>query len=289
MGNTIGWVCAAMFAFAANSLLCRMALANTSIDPGVFTTVRLVSGAICLLLLVLVLNRGAKSPATLLRIVTQQASVLGTLSLFTYAIAFSYAYVAMSTGSGALLLFGAVQITMISFGLMKGERFTALQWLGFLFAFIGLIVLLLPSASAPPIYSAVLMASGGVAWGAYSLLGKSSQAPLLLTAGNFLYASVLAVPLVVWLAVTNTWEWDSAGGSYAIASGVLASGCGYAIWYRALPLIQSTTAATVQLSVPVIATLMGWLMLGEVINSQIIAASVITLGGIWLVIVKRHE
>ena len=193
----------------------------------------------------------------------------------------------MSTGTGALLLFGAVQLTMISVGLLKGERFATFQWLGFLLAFAGLVILLLPGASAPPLFSALLMISAGIAWGFYSLLGKKSNAPLLLTAGNFLYATLLTLPLIVWLWVTDTWQWSNDGVLFALASGIVASGCGYAIWYKALPLIQSTTAATVQLSVPVIATLMGWAFLAEAISVQIMVASLMTLGGIWLVIKMR--
>ncbi|MBB67764.1 MAG: EamA family transporter, partial [Rickettsiales bacterium] len=250
MGNPYGLVCIAMLAFAANSLLCRMALANTDIDPGLFTTIRLASGALCLALLVAFTARRSSKNTSPIAAIKQQASIAGALSLFVYAIAFSYAYISMSTGTGALLLFGAVQLTMISVGLLKGERFATFQWLGFLLAFAGLVILLLPGASAPPLFSALLMISAGIAWGFYSLLGKKSNAPLLLTAGNFLYATLLSLPLIVWLWVTDTWQWSNDGVLFALASGIVASGCGYAIWYKALPLIQSTTAATVQLSVP---------------------------------------
>ncbi|AEF03292.1 DMT family transporter [Alteromonas naphthalenivorans] len=287
MGNPYGLVCIAMLAFAANSLLCRMALANTDIDPGLFTTIRLASGALCLALLVAFTARRSSKNISPIAAIKQQASIAGALSLFIYAIAFSYAYISMSTGTGALLLFGAVQLTMISVGLLKGERFASFQWLGFLLAFAGLVILLLPGASAPPLFSALLMISAGIAWGFYSLLGKKSNAPLLLTAGNFLYATLLSLPLIVWLWVTDTWQWSNDGVLFALASGIVASGCGYAIWYKALPLIQSTTAATVQLSVPVIATLMGWAFLAEAISVQIMVASLMTLGGIWLVIKMR--
>ena len=287
MGNPYGLVCIAMLAFAANSLLCRMALANTDIDPGLFATIRLASGALCLALLVAFTARRSSKNTSPIAAIKQQASIAGALSLFVYAIAFSYAYISMSTGTGALLLFGAVQLTMISVGLLKGERFATFQWLGFLLAFAGLVILLLPGASAPPLFSALLMISAGIAWGFYSLLGKKSNAPLLLTAGNFLYATLLTLPLIVWLWVTDTWQWSNNGVLFALASGIVASGCGYAIWYKALPLIQSTTAATVQLSVPVIATLMGWAFLAEAISVQIMVASLMTLGGIWLVIKMR--
>ncbi|NDV92916.1 EamA family transporter [Alteromonas sp. 345S023] len=302
MGNAWVMVCVSMLAFAANSLFCRMALAHTSIDPGVFTAIRLISGAFCLGLLVMITQRrarpmtiqteasdgGAPLPtASALASMYHHGNLLGALALFIYAIGFSYAYVSMTTGAGALLLFGAVQLTMLIVAMLKGERFSLLQWLGFLFAFSGLVVLLLPSASAPKFISACLMIVAGIAWGVYSLLGKKANRPLLLTAGNFAFASLMVVPFVVWLWLEAKVDLDTQGAFYALASGILASGCGYAIWYKALPLIQSTTAATVQLSVPVIATAMGWLFLAEPISGQMMVASLMTLGGIWLVIVKR--
>ena len=287
MHISVGLTGIAMVAFAANSLLCRMALANTTIDPGLFTAIRLISGAVCLLTLVFMSNKNWLRPSFALQNIARQTSVVGAICLFVYALGFSYAYISMSTGTGALLLFGAVQITMITRGLVSGERFRLLQWIGFLLAFTGLVILLLPGASAPPFISAVLMISAGVAWGVYSLIGKKSTAPLLLSTGNFVLASVLIIPLIVWLALTSTWQWNTQGALYGLASGMLASGLGYAIWYKALPLLHSTTAATVQLSVPVIATAMGWMFLGEVIGLQIIIASIMSLGGIWLVIAKR--
>jgi len=166
----------------------------------------------------------------------------------------------MSTGTGALLLFGAVQLTMISVGLFNGERFKKWQWLGFVLAFLGLVILLLPSAAAPPLLAGAVMVLAGMAWGVYSLLGKKSSSALLSTSGNFVYAAFFCVPLVgvVCFVGADNFVLDSEGVYYALASGVFASGCGYAIWYSALPLIKSTTAATVQLSVPVIASLMGF-------------------------------
>ena len=291
MLKTISLVVVAMFAFAANSLLCRMALAHTTIDPVTFTSIRIVSGAFALLFLSL-LSKQRKPPGyhteSLWRDLKSNASVFGGLSLFFYAVCFSFAYISMSTGTGALLLFGAVQLTMISIGLISGERFKKRQWCGFGFAFTGLIILLLPSASAPSLLSGAVMVIAGISWGVYSLLGKKSASALLSTAGNFIYASLLCIPLAltVWLSSLEYLVLDKTGIYYAFASGILASGCGYAIWYSALPLIKSTTAATVQLSVPVLATVMGWAVLGEQLNLQILAASVATLGGIYLVIKK---
>jgi drug/metabolite transporter (DMT)-like permease len=285
-------VIAAMIAFAANSLLCRMALVNTDIDPSSFTIIRLLSGALSLLILSIVFfvsRSRSQEPEGFIAIIKQNASVTGGIALFVYALCFSFAYISMATGTGALLLFGTVQLTMITAGLIKGERFTTSQWLGFSFAIIGLIILLLPSSSAPSVFSAILMMLAGFAWGAYSLIGKSATSPLIASAGNFFVACVLCIPLsaVVLLTSVNT-NIDSAGSVYALASGMLASGAGYAIWYAALPLIKATTAATVQLSVPIIATLMGWAILKESLNMTILVASIVTLGGILLVIRQRN-
>lgn len=291
MLKTLSLVAIAMFAFAANSLLCRMALSNSTIDPVSFTSLRIVSGAVALLLLSFFSRR--KQPQrhdteNLWQDVKRNASVFGGLSLFVYAISFSFAYISMSTGTGALLLFGAVQLTMISVGLMCGERFRIRQWFGFAFAFTGLIILLLPSASAPSLLSGAVMVIAGISWGIYSLLGKKSASALLSTSGNFIYASLLCILMMgaVLLLSDEYLVLNKAGIYYALASGILASGCGYAIWYSVLPLIRSTSAATVQLSVPVIATMMGWAVLEEQLNLQVIIASIATLGGIYLVIKK---
>ena len=289
MHSAVGFVGIAMFAFAANSLLCRMALANAAIDPGLFTVIRLSSGAFCLLVLVLATQGNWRRPVQVIEKIKHQSSATGALTLFIYAVSFSYAYISMSTGTGALLLFGAVQLTMITSGLVMGERFHVRQWVGFLLALVGLAILLFPGANSPSLYSAILMIISGVAWGIYSLMGKKSTAPLLLTTGNFLLAGMLTLPLIVWLFYANTLHWTNAGVVYALASGIAASGLGYAIWYKALPLIAATTAATVQLSVPVIATLMGWMFLSETIDAQIIMASLMTLGGIWLVILNVRQ
>ena len=292
MLKSILLVIAAMIAFAANSLLCRMALVNTDIDPSSFTIIRLLSGALSLLILSIVFfvsRSRSQEPEGFIAIIKQNASVTGGIALFVYALCFSFAYISMATGTGALLLFGTVQLTMITAGLIKGERFTTSQWLGFSFAIIGLIILLLPSSSAPSVFSAILMMLAGFAWGAYSLIGKSATSPLIASAGNFFVACVLCIPLsaVVLLTSVNT-NIDFAGSVYALASGMLASGAGYAIWYAALPLIKATTAATVQLSVPIIATLMGWAILKESLNMTILVASMVTLGGILLVIRQRN-
>ena len=284
-----------MVAFAANSLFCRMALSTTNIDPTTFTTIRIVSGAGALILLsawIAHINKlTTKGNTTTSNValaigIKSNSSVVGGISLFIYAICFSFAYVSMSTGAGALLLFGSVQITMIGNGFIKGERFIWGQWVGFLLAFAGLIILLLPSATTPTFKSGLLMVTAGIAWAVYSIIGKGSSSAILATTGNFFLASFFCGLLtVISLFISSTTTPISQSGVfYAIASGVLASAFGYAIWYTALPLIKSTSAATVQLSVPVIATLMGWVCLDEHITMQIFLASIMTLGGIFFVL-----
>jgi drug/metabolite transporter (DMT)-like permease len=265
----------AMIAFAGNSLLCRLALRHTSIDPASFTSIRILSGALSLWLIIQ-LRSGTRAAA---------GSWPSALALFVYAAAFSYAYVSLPAATGALLLFGAVQATMIGYGLRAGETLGMRQSAGLVCAFIGLAGLLLPGLSAPPLPAAALMLGAGVAWGVYSLRGKGTADPTCVTAGNFLRAAPMAVALSV---VTLPWSsLDGSGICYAIASGALASGVGYAIWYTALRGLKATSAATVQLSVPVIAAIGGTIFLGEPITWRLLIASAAILGGIALVIVGR--
>ena len=275
--RTISLTSLAMIAFAGNSLLCRLALQHTSIDPASFTTIRLISGALMLWLVVRVRNN---APAG-------EGNWLSALALFAYAAGFSFAYVSLPAASGALLLFGAVQATMIGRGLWAGERFLGLQLFGLLLAFGGLIGLLLPGLSAPPLFGSLLMMGAGVAWGVYSLRAKGTGDPTRVTAGNFLRTIPIAV--VLSLLMTSFISVDTAGVLYAVSSGALASGMGYAIWYAALPALKNTSAATVQLSVPVIAALGGIVFLGEPITLRLILASIAILGGIALVILRKQE
>ena len=207
-------VALAMAAFAANSLLCRIALSQTSTDPATFTIIRLLAGAVTLSLIVLLRKGRLRNAGTW----------PGALSLLTYAIAFSFAYVNLPTGTGALLLFGSVQATMIITGLYQGEQLRIIQWTGLLTAFGGLIILVAPGIHAPNPFSALLMAIAGIAWGVYSLLGRKQGDPLTATAGNFLKAaplSLLFLPLARAMA--------SQGAVFAIISGSISSGVGYAI------------------------------------------------------------
>jgi drug/metabolite transporter (DMT)-like permease len=267
----------AMIAFAGNSLLCRQALKHTAIDPATFTSIRIISGALALWLIV-GMRTGVRVPA---------GSWRSALALFAYAAAFSFAYRDLSAGTGALLLFGAVQSTMILDGLKAGERLSAAQSVGLCMALGGLIALLLPGLSAPPLMGALLMIGAGVAWAVYSLRGKRAGDPLATTAGNFVRSAPFSVALS--LMLLSSARIDAAGIWYAVASGAVTSGLGYAIWYAALRGLKATSAATVQLSVPVIAAIGGVLLLSEPITLRLLGASAATLGGIALVIVNPKQ
>ena len=290
----------ALVAFAANSVLCRIALHTTTIDPASFTTIRMLSAAVFLSLLVLfrAVRANAKLDSTddsttievtglsavqnPLRYLWQQGSWPGTLALFAYAALFSFAYIELTAATGALILFGWVQFTMLAVGFYQGARFTVWQWLGFIIAVGGVLALFLPSATQPDVWSAILMAGAGIAWGIYSLLGKGVKQPLLMTQGNFLKS----VPLTVLLSLLlfSSWSIDASGVLLAFVSGILASGVGYAVWYAVLPNIQATEAATMQLSVPVIATFGGVVFLNEPLTTIFVVAACAILGGIFLVL-----
>lgn len=269
----------AMLAFAGNSVLCRVALAQTGIDPASFTSIRLASGAVVLWLVVRLTRRGQSGGG----------NWRSALALFGYAACFSFAYVSLTAATGALLLFGAVQATMIGHGLRAGERFTRWQVAGLVLALGGLVGLLLPGLAAPPLGGALLMMAAGVAWGVYSLRGKGAGDPTRVTAGNFLRAVPLALGLSLLMLALGDTRVDAAGVWLAVLSGAGASAIGYAIWYTALPALKATSAATVQLSVPVLATLGGILWLGEAVSPRLVLASVAILGGIALVILEKKK
>jgi drug/metabolite transporter (DMT)-like permease len=262
----------AMLAFAGNSLLCRLALKQTQIDAASFTTIRILSGALTLCLIARLQRMGRAGAG----------NWPSALALLVYAAAFSFAYRWLSAATGSLLLFGAVQVTMIGQGLRRGERFNAPQLLGFVLALAGLLGLLMPGLEAPPLAGAALMLAAGVAWGVYSLRGKGAGDPTRVTAGNFLRAAPLAI--LVNLLAYRTTSLDGVGAGYAAASGAITSGIGYALWYSVLPRLKSTTAATVQLCVPVLTAFGGIALLGESITLRLLLASVATLGGIALVL-----
>ena len=265
-----------MLAFAGNSLLCRAALKHQTVDAASFTFIRIASGAIALYL-ILKLRRAPTAKA---------GSWISAFALFAYSGAFSFAYNTLSAGTGALLLFGAVQATMILWGLRRGEELRAVQLFGLALALGGLVWLVFPGLAAPPLGGSGLMLSAGMAWGVYSLRGKTEKNPASATAGNF----VRAVPLAAALGLTFL-PWahiDRAGVLYALLSGAIASGAGYVIWYTALASLKATSAASVQLSVPVLAASGGILFLGEPLSLRFLLASGAVLGGIALVVFEKR-
>ena len=271
-----------MIAFATNSLLCRAALKQASIDAASFTFVRIFSGAVALWLIVNVRRiTGAGSDSRV------GGNWISALALFLYAAAFSFAYVDVAAGTGALLLFGAVQATMILWGLHRGEQLRAIQIVGLILAAIGLVVLLFPGLSAPPLFGSILMLGAGVAWGVYSLRGKGAKNPATVTAGNFARAVPFAA--IVCMMFFPRLHLDLAGVTSAIISGAITSGLGYVIWYSALPGLKAASAATVQLSVPVLAAAGGILFLGESITLRFLLASIAVLGGIALVVTEKRQ
>ena len=267
----------AMLALAGNSLLCRLALRETAIDAASFTSLRLLAGALTLWLL--------------LRMRTTSRDNAGSwpaaAALFAYAAAFSFAYINLDAGAGALILFGAVQLSMLAWGLHRGERLNLMGCSGLLLAFAGLLVLLLPGASRPPAGPALLMIVAGVAWAVYSLLGRGVKDPLAATAGNFLRAVPMTLGLSA-LFITQA-SLDVPGLVYALLSGALTSGVGYAIWYSALRGLQSFQAACVQLSVPIIAALAGSLLLNESLTLRLLLSAAAVLGGIALVLSAQQR
>ena len=267
----------AMIPLAANSWLCRAALRDTAIDAASFTSIRLISGALMLWLLVWLTGK-ARAGA---------GNWPSAFALFGYAALFSFAYLSLTAATGALLLFGAVQVTMIALGLRGGERLDGVQIAGVALAFAGLVGLLLPGLSAPPLGGALMMIGAGMAWGVYSVRGKGAGDPIRVTAGNFL----LTVPITALLSLAMIAEvsLDAIGAGYAAASGALTSALGYALWYRVLPMLRATSAATVQLSVPVIVAIGGVALLGEPITLRLVLASAAVLGGIALVILERDR
>jgi len=285
----------ALIAFAANSLFCRMALAEGYIDAWSFTIIRLVSATACLGIIMAIhayrLRRQTSNhdESTVHAILNDKGSWLSSLSLVIYALCFSIAYVELDTGTGALILFSAVQLTMIGWGIYKKEQLSALQWLAFVVAVAGFVYLMLPSAAIPSPLAATLMAMSGIAWGVYSIRGKSCVSPLRATGFNFV-RSLVAVPILLLVGMMylddlgfkniNLDGITIEGVLLACASGAIASGLGYSIWYTAMPLLKNTQAAIVQLCVPVIAALLGVIFLSEQLTVPFIVASTVILGAV---------
>ena len=264
----------AMLAFAANSLLCRVALRDTTIDAASFTAIRLASGAAVLALIVRARN-GRPMEA---------GSWAAAACLFGYAAFFSFAYRHLSAATGAILLFGAVQISMLSWAFVTGERLRRLQIVGLLAAVGGLVYMLLPGLSAPPLLGAAFMIAAGLSWTGYSMLGRGVTDPVKATAGNFLRT----VPFAALLFLTQqaTTSVDRTGALYAAISGAITSGLGYVLWYAALRALTATSAAVIQLSVPAIAALGGVVLLAEPLSSRLVIASATIMGGIALTILR---
>ena len=266
-----------MVAFAANSLLCRMALRQAEIDPASFASVRLVSGALVLAAIVRFKPGAAAAP--------MRPDWLAAAMLWVYVACFSFAYLSLAAGTGALILFGAVQLTMFSVGLHAGERFAPTAWLGLALAVAGFVFLVSPGLAAPAPLGAALMATAGIAGGIYSLRGRRTTDSLAATAGNFLRAAPLA--LLLSALTLSDFKASGAGIALAVAPGALSSGVGYVVWYAALRGLTSLGAATVQLSVAPIAALGGVAMLSETITPRLWGASFAILGGIALVLLTR--
>ncbi len=268
-----------LVAFAFNSILCRLALGMNLIDAAGFTTVRIVSGAITLLIIFSIFGkRNAEA---------KQGNWLSAFFLFAYAICFSFAYNYLTTGMGALILFGCVQATMIIFALVKGERPNKLEWLGLLVAISGLVYLVSPGLSTPPVFGSVLMALAGIAWGFYTLRGKGTADPLGDTMGNFLRA--VPFVFVTSLLFISQFHYSKRGILFAVLSGAIASGIGYAVWYAALKFHTATRAAILQLSVPVLAAIGGILLLSEAVNLRLVISALLILGGICAAILGRNK
>jgi drug/metabolite transporter (DMT)-like permease len=266
----------ALIAFAANSVLCRVALRNGAIDPASFSTIRFASGALTLLLVTSFTGKRTLSAGS-----WTSAGIL-----FLYAIPFSFAYTRLSAAAGALILFGVVQLTMITAGLWKGERPRPLQWFGMGLSIAGLAYLLLPGFGTPSLPGAALMSLAGFCWGTYSLRGHGAASPLAQTTSNF----VRSVPLIfsVSLLAISQFHIEGIGALFAVLSGVVASGAGYVIWYSALRGLTATRAAVVQLAVPILAATAGVIFLGEILSPRLIIASVMVLGGIGLALLRRE-
>ena len=277
--KTVFYTIFALICFAFNSILCRLALKSDEIDAPSFTAIRLISGAV--MLFVIYSFFGKKDSEN------KQGNWLSAFLLFLYAICFSFAYLGLTTATGALILFGSVQLTMIIFALVNGERPQILEWFGLILAFGGLVYLVFPGLAAPPILYSMLMMSAGIAWGFYTLRGKGSENPLADTTGNFI--RTVPMILVLGLPFLSQIQLSNYGITLAILSGAFASGIGYSVWYAVLKHHTATRAAILQLAVPALAATGGAILLSEVISIRLILASSLILGGICLAILGRRK
>lgn len=294
--RTVSLTVFALLAFAGNSVLCRLALADGSIDAGSFTFIRLVSGLFILVVLMKALStqRGSSLRSTSLPVEDQpKGSWLSAFLLFLYAVTFSYAYISLDTGIGALILFGAVQLTMVIYSIVKGARLNVIEWIGLLIAFAGFVYLVMPTLTTPSLHGFLLMLVSGVAWAFYTLRGKASSSPLVDTSYNFIRTAPWLCVLLIGMVLASRMgftemHFTPRGIVLAAISGGLASGLGYAVWYMALAGLSSSRAAVVQLLVPIIASLGGVLFAGEIMSMRLIISSLLVLGGI-LMVVLGHQ
>jgi len=269
-----------MISFAANSVLARLALRQGEIDAGTFTAVRIVSAALGL---ALVVSLSGERLSTLRGYGSWKAAT----ALFGYAAAFSFAYLVLDAGTGALILFAAVQITMIGVGILRGERPLPLEWIGLVMAFAGLAYLVSPGLAAPPLVGAALMAVSGMAWGFYSLAARGARSPVATTASNFTRAAPMALAILIAAWVIDRPRASWLGLELAMISGALTSGLGYVIWYMALRGLTASRAAIVQLTVPVLAAFAGVLFLGERMTLRLALAGAAILGGVALALLRH--
>jgi len=276
--KTVLFTVFALTAFAANSLFCRLALGGATIDAASFTTLRLASGA-CLLLLLTAVFKERTSPIP-------RGNRVSAVLLFIYAVAFSFAYLGLSAGTGALILFGAVQVTMIFSALRSGERPHPFEWTGLVLALAGLVYLVFPGLAAPSSIHSALMASAGVAWGVYSIRGRGAKNPLADTTRNFVHSLPAAIGVSV--IMFRDFHLSAEGALLAVLSGALASGVGYVIWYAALRGLTAMRAATVQLAVPVLAAAGGVIFLSEQLSLRLFLSAVVILGGVGLALAGRR-
>lgn len=269
----------ALVAFAANSVICRLALGSQSIDAANFSAIRLISGALVLMLI----NGIHQAPAD----IRSRGSWVSAAMLFLYAVTFSFAYISLKAGTGALILFGSVQATMILAGFRQGERLGWFEWCGLVTALSGLIYLMLPGWEAPSLSGAALMAAAGIAWGVYSLRGRGVVNPIAITADNFLRS--IPMVLVISLMMVSYMQVSLKGAVLAILSGAVTSGMGYVVWYAALRNLTATRAAVAQLLVPVIAAIGGVIFLSEQITLRLVVSSCMIIGGVGSIFIFRNR
>ena len=274
----------ALFAFAANSVLCRLALNTEQVDPADFTSIRLLGAALILALIIVIKDK------SVIGNINQYGSHAGALSLFIYAAGFSYAYITLNTATGALILFAAVQFTMLFKGWLVGNKMGYQEYTGVLLSLLGFIYFVFPELEKPSLIGCLLMVLAGIAWGIYSLIGAKSSYPLYDTASNFIRLTPVAILGLIIMYFSFGIDISLKGLLYTLGSGALASGVGYTVWYQVLPKLKPSIAAVCQLSVPIWAALGGILLVNEPIDSHLVISASVILGGILLVILtKKHS